>query len=436
MKNIVDKIMQLAARETRQAEVILVEGQEAPVDFRSGKLHSVEHKSLKGAGLRIIKDGRIGFSSTTDFSKLEELVKHATESARFGQPARFELPGKCAPRKVKTFDREVEGLSTARALSEGRKAIAKLARLAPAFKCDAAVNRKSFQVTLANSRGFWGSYKKTSFNYYIGGVAVIGGSLLFAGDSRRGSRLRLDTKAMTDKIALLYRQAKRTGRVQSGPTQVLFMPEAMELLWSSIALGVNGKNAQKKSSPLIGREGQPVLDPRLTVTDDPFLPLGLASVPFDDEGVCGGPRQLFSQGVFTGFVYDLQTAGMMGTQSTGHAGRDYHTQPVPKTSNLMISAGKTRLEELIAGMDRGIIVYDLLGAGQSNILAGDFSANIGLGFTVEKGKVTGRVKDAMVAGNAYDLLRNKLVEASSELTERGTVTTPAMLFKDVSIAAK
>ena len=127
---------------------------------------------------------------------------------------------------------------------------------------------------------------------------------------------------------------------------------------------------------------------------------------------------------------------MMGTASTGHGQRDFSTQPQPATTNLSIAPGRKTLAEIVKSIDRGIIVHDLLGAGQSNLLAGDFSANIGLGFKIEKGRVTGRVKDAMVAGNVYDLLKNQLAAISKETEWQGANLTPAMLFDGVSVAAK
>ncbi|MBI5805978.1 TldD/PmbA family protein [candidate division TA06 bacterium] len=440
MDKIIDQILDLAKKKTGAAEVILVEGQESPVDFRSGKLHSVEHKEIKGAGLRVVKNGRIGFSSTTDFEKLPELVDHAVSGAAFGQQASFKLPAGCKPAGIRTVDPRLEKFTTSQAVAEGQKAMGILAQKAPELKCDIGLNKKFYRVSLANSRGFQGQYDKTSFSYGLGGVAVINGSLTFIGQSRHGGKLELDTLKMTDKIGSLYHDAQRTAKLTSGKMPVLFAPEAMSLLWMSIAMGVNGKAEQKKTTPLLGRLGEKMLDPRITVSDDPLLPLGLASAPFDDEGVCGARLDLFHRGVFKNFIYDLQTAGILGKRSTGHGSRSFSTQPSPQVSNLVIAGGKTKLAQIIKSMDSGLIIYDLLGAGQSNIIAGDFSVNIGLGYKIEKGRIAGRVKDAMVAGNVYDMLKSKVLDISSgtEDVERNNVAmnTPAMLFDGMNVTAK
>lgn len=241
---------------------------------------------------------------------------------------------------------------------------------------------------------------------------------------------------MIDKMSRLLKQSRRSSKAGGGRMPVLFSHEAMYLFWMALGLGVNGKMLQKRSSPLQGRLGEAVLDPRISVTDEPHLRLGPGSAPHDAEGVDTARLPLFQKGVFRHFIFDLQTAGIMGTASTGHGQRDFSSQPAPSVSNLVIAAGRRALPEIIKSMDRGIIIHDLLGAGQSNLLAGDFSANIGLGFVVERGRIAGRVKDAMVAGNVYQMLRDNVQEISRDLESRGHYLTPAVLFHDVSIAAK
>ncbi|MCU0606495.1 MAG: TldD/PmbA family protein [Candidatus Edwardsbacteria bacterium] len=436
MQQTLEKVLALARGKSDAAEVVAVAGEQAPVEFKSGKLHSVEHKELRGLGLRVIKNGRIGFSSTTDLAKLDELVEHACEGAAFGQYARFEFPRQCGGAAVKVRDPAVERFTVEQAVAEGGKAIAALKEKAPELKCDVSFTKRTATVELANSRGAYASYDKTGFSHSVSGVGVVDGSLLFLGDGRRGCGLQLETRAIVAKICGHLRHARTTAPVVSGRMPVLFSHDAIYLLWMALGLGVNGKMLQKKSSPLQDRIGEQLLDPRVTVSDDPRRPLAIGSAPYDDEGVCTAPLPLFARGEFRNFIYDLQTAGMLGTQSTGHARRDFSTQPAPSTSNLVIAPGRKSLAEIVKSVDDGIIVHDLLGAGQSNLLAGDFSANIGLGFRIRKGRITGRVKDAMVAGNVYDLLKNKLVAISKEVEWQGANLTPAMLFDGVSIAAK
>jgi len=436
MKQIIEKALSLAKGRTEQAEAIAYTGETVPVEFKSGKLHSVEHKEIRGLGLRVVRRGRIGFSSTTDLTRLRELVDHACQSAAFGQQARFQFPQRCRATAARVHDRAVAGFTVDQAIGEGGRALELLRRSAPELKCDATLEKRIFRVELANSRGLWSAYDKTHFSYQLSGVGVVDGHLLFVGDGRRGCGLRLETEDMAAKMARLLRQARRSARVPGGRMPVLFSHESMYIFWMALGLGANGKMLQKRSSPLQGRLGERVLDRRLTVVDDPHLRLAPGSAPHDTEGVCTARLPLFKEGVFRNFIFDLQTAGIMGTAPTGHGQRDFSTQPSPAVSNLVVSPGRRTLAEMARSMGRGIIVHDLLGAGQSNLLAGDFSANIGLGFAVERGRITGRVKDAMVAGNVYQMLRDGVGEVSSDTELRGHYQTPAILFRDVSIAVK
>lgn len=436
MRQMIEKTLKLAKGRAEQAEAIALSGEVMPVEFKSGKLHAVEHKEIRGLGLRVIRRGRIGFSSTTDLGRIRELVDHACQSAAFGQQAMFQFPSRCRASKVAIFDRAVESFSVDQAIAEGRQALEHLRQAAPELKCDATIETRTYRVELANSRGLYSGYDKSYFSYQLSGVAVVDGHLLFVGDGRRGCGLKLESQEMVGKMARLLRQAKKSTDVKPGRMPVLFSHEAMYLFWMALGLGVNGKMLQKRSSPLQGRLGERVLDPRISVTDDPHLKLATGSAPHDAEGVCTARLPLFQRGVFRSFIYDLQTAGIMGTASTGHGQRDFSYQPTPGISNLVITPGRKSMSELVRKMDRGIVIHDLLGAGQSNLLAGDFSANIGLGFAVQRGRIVGRVKDAMVAGNVYQMLRDNVQEISRDVESRGQYLTPAVLFQDISIAAK
>ena len=94
--------------------------------------------------------------------------------------------------------------------------------------------------------------------------------------------------------------------------------------------------------------------------------------------------------------------------------------------------GARHSSELLAGIDDGIWVRDLIGYGQGNIIHGDFSCNVGLGYRVENGRITGRIKDTMIAGNVYDLLRSGIA-LSSDLDYTGCV--PNAVIEGVDAAA-
>ncbi|MGD2174902.1 MAG: metallopeptidase TldD-related protein, partial [Candidatus Brocadiaceae bacterium] len=216
---------------------------------------------------------------------------------------------------------------------------------------------------------------------------------------------------------------------------MVFTPKALGNLFRPLEVALNGKHVHKGSSVLRGRLGEQVLDERITLLDDPTVDFAPGSCPMDDEGTAARATPLFQHGVLRTYLADLQTAGLLGIEPTGHGFRSYSSRPSPSTTNTMVAAGDVSFEEMKAGMVRGLIVDQTLGSGQSNVLAGEFSVNVALGFLVESGEVQGRVKDCMVAGNVYDVL--KQVEAvGSEREWLGSACAPPVMIGGLKLAAQ
>jgi PmbA protein len=207
----------------------------------------------------------------------------------------------------------------------------------------------------------------------------------------------------------------------------------MSVFGLALALGVNGKHVVLGASPLAGRVGEQIADERFTLIDDPLIDYASGSISVDEEGVPAQATPIIEDGVLGRFLYDLDAAGRAETTSTGN-GRDC------RPTNLVVKPGETPLEEMIAGTERGLFVHSFLGLGQGNAISGAFSVNVWLGYKIEGGKIVGRVKDVMLAGNAYDAL--KRVEAIGDKAEwtdgpvGGAVLTPAVKIGALSVTAK
>jgi PmbA protein len=182
--------------------------------------------------------------------------------------------------------------------------------------------------------------------------------------------------------------------------------------------------------------GERVLDERITITDDPTVAFAPGTCPMDDEGIATRRQHLFESGVVRCFMADLQTAGLLGLKPAGHGFRSYSSRPSPGGTNSIVAAGDTSLDEMIAGIQRGLIVEQTLGSGQSNVLAGEFSVNVDLGFLIEDGKLQGRVKDCMVAGNVYELLKDQVEAIGSEQQWLGSSCAPPIMIGGMKLAAQ
>jgi len=202
-----------------------------------------------------------------------------------------------------------------------------------------------------------------------------------------------------------------------------------------IALAFNGKTVLEGVSPLQHRLGEQVFDKNLNLWDDATLAYRVGSSPCDDEGMPSQCTPLIERGVVSNFLYDLQTAALANTASTGNC-RRIGGSPKPAISSLVIEEGGISFEAMVEDMTEGLVIEQLIGADQGNLLSGDFSGNVLLGYKVENGKIIGRVKDTMISGNIYQVLKQPLGIGNEARWIDGILRTPALYCPCLSVTAK
>ena len=193
-----------------------------------------------------------------------------------------------------------------------------------------------------------------------------------------------------------------------------------------------------------GRIGEQAFDQKFTLVDEGRLPYGPSSRSFDDEGVPTSRLPLAEEGVVKNFFFDLRAAALADADPTGSGirggmlgGGGFRTPPSPSMRNIVIKPGQGSLDELIAEMGDGIVVVDVLGLGQGNVQSGAFSNNVGVGFVVKDGKVKGRLKNTMIAGNVYQVLKDGLVAIGGEPEwVYGLAHVPPILVEGVSVVSR
>jgi PmbA protein len=184
------------------------------------------------------------------------------------------------------------------------------------------------------------------------------------------------------------------------------------------------------------RLGEQLFDARLTLWDDPTISARPRSSSHDQEGVPCRRKALIHQGTCAEFLYDLRTAAMMETQSTGNGARGLFSTPSPSPSNLIFQEGDQPLREMLAGIEHGLLVESLLGLGQGNAISGAFSNAIGLGYLIDHGEITGRVKNVSIAGNIYENLREIGAISQENYWVRGMLRMPYILLPDMKVVGE
>ena len=427
-------LLELARRQADAAEVYLEHSEERPIQFENNELKYIHTKSRRAASLRVIADGRLGFASTTDLSAPKRLVAQAIESARFGQPARFAFPGQADYPHVAVLDPAVVNFPVQRGVELGRDAIDQVRAAVDDVLCGVQISKWFGHTHIANTSGLDYDFESTGFDADLSAVRIRDGGILWVGEGDSSRRLCHDFERYAAKVVADIRRAETESDPPAGPCPVLFTAKAVALLVEFLETAVNGKLVQKGVSPLGGRLGERVLDPRITLADDGTRDFGDGSAPHDGEGTATRRTPLFERGVLRNYLFDLQTAGLMRAAATGNAARGFAAPPRPGATNLVLARGSDRFGHLVAGMDRGLLVDQVLGGGQSNVLAGEFSVNVGLGFLIERGELHGRVKDCMIAGNVFESL-NRLRGLCRTQETHGAIVAPALCLDDVAVAS-
>ncbi|MEL7007780.1 MAG: metallopeptidase TldD-related protein, partial [Cyanobacteria bacterium J06588_4] len=244
-----------------------------------------------------------------------------------------------------------------------------------------------------------------------------------------------DYEAILQKLITKYQRAESGASITSGTYPVLFTPSAVSSTMGRMFGTIfSGQSIVQKASPLTDKLGDKIADERISVFEDPTI--GVSACEFDDEGVPTSKKHLIDRGVVKQFYWDRRWAARQGVESSGNGFRGGISRPSPSLANICIAPGQTSIADLIAGISEGIIVDQVLGAGQSNVLAGEFSVNIDLGYKVEQGKIVGRVKDTMVAGNIFEAFTN-LVDLSDRPEWVGSSSyVPHILFSGLGVAAR
>ena len=430
-----ERILAHAKRVAEAAEVFMVSAEETSVQFETNRLKHIQSKQSTSLALRIIKDGKIGYATATELGN-QNLVDMAVATAQFGMTAKFELPSLTAYPQVAVFDATVAAVSLETMAKLGEELLIKVRGHTPELICEAGVSRGTISVSIINSRGGQANYQQSIFSLGIEGQLIRDTDMLFVGDSQSSSHPVLEINTVADAVLEQLERAKNRASVPTKSLPVIFTPHGVAgALIMPLMSAFNGKTVLEGASPIGGKLGQPVFDKKLSLWDDPTIPYRPGSRPCDDEGIASQRTPLIEKGVVANFLYDLQTAALAHTRSTGNGDRG-RGLPAPSASAFIIAPGKTTFNEMVNDIKEGLVIEQLLGAGQGNILGGDFSGNVLLGYKVENGKIIGRVKDTMVSGNIYQLLKEIAAIGSEAKWVGGSLNTPPLYFSSVSVASK
>ena len=432
-----EDILAQAVEVAEEAEVFAVSSEETQVQFETNRLKHLQTKQQTSVALRLIRQGRVGYATATDMGERHSLVSNAVATAQFGMPAEFQLPAPSSYPPVAVFDAGVASVSNEAMIQLGEELVAPVTAHTPGIICEAEVARGTVSVRILNSRGGQADYRKSYFSLGIEGSLVNDTDMLFVGESASSCHPLSNSGEVAGTVLRQLELARNRASVPGKSLPVVFTPDGVaSALISPLMAAFNGKMVLKGASPIGNKLGQPVFDRKFRLWDDPTVGYRPSSRPCDDEGVPSQRTTLVEEGVVAGFIYDLQTAALAHTGSTGNGSRNHGGLPSPAPSAFIIAPGDTDFTEMVQDIKEGLVVEQLMGAGQGNVLGGDFSGNVLLGYKVENGKIVGRVKNTMVSGNVYQVLKQVAAIGREAKWVGGFLQTPHIYCPSLSVASK
>jgi PmbA protein len=418
-----DKAKQLGAS---AAKIVFYHQEKTDCQFEAGRLKDTGEQESISFSVEVLVGRRKGRTSGNRRGDFDTLIEQAVTLAKVGgSVAHFDAyPAPSEAPVVKTYSNKTIALSREKMIEACQHMADTLKTYNPALFIECSASRTESESLLLTTGGVLHPFKRTHWRLSAFVQRTADTDLLFAGHGRAWCDLAnfYDPAAIAERIIADLHRAETIAPPPSGKVKAYIPPETLPRLLWPLFMGTNGRNVAKGDSPLAGRLGERVLASSLTITDDPHQDYASGARGLDNNGVPTRKQTLFNKGVLNRFLYDLDSAGLTGTNPTGNNRCQPHSPRV--------SPGGRQSVELLAEIDDGLYIQDLIGFGQSNIINGDFSCNLGLGYRVRHGEVVGRVKNTMIAGNLYQILKhNVLVSRDMDYQQR----YPHMVVEGMSV---
>ncbi len=447
MDAFIEQLLHTAAEAgIRPAEVYCEESSAFSAEAMEGKIDRYEVSETCALSLRGMVNGKTGYASTEAFDDdaIRMLIRGVKESAALveGEEQDEICAGDPEYPAIGTPENDLDSVTAEEKLQFALQ-MEKSARAAdPRIeKCRGAyVSTGKGTLRLVNSHGLSLKTETPPGGYAVAGIWLVGRegtSASTGGESEAGRKFRemdpakIGRDAAAKTVAML-----NASPVESGVYRAVIRRDAMRSLLRTFSGIFSAENAQKKMSLLEGREGETIAASCVTLMDDPLLPGGFASAPFDGEGSACRTKAVIENGVLKTLLHNRKTARKAGTETTGNAQRSVKSPVRVAPSNFFFRPGEKDLDTLLSEMGEGLMITELGGlhAG-ANPVSGDFSL-IAKGFRITGGKQGQPVEQITIAGNFYQLLK-EIRAVGSDLEFKGSnIGSPSVDAGRIHVAGK
>jgi len=425
------KVAKNLGASTAEAELSLSIGQN--VSVRLSEVENIEYNRDKGMSVTVYFGQQKGHASTSDLTQqaLKDTVAAACNIAKYTAKDEF-----CGLADADLMAKNILDLDLHHPWNISVDEAIVLAKEceAAALSVDARItNSEGASVSTgegyfaySNSHGFTGGYPSSRHGVSCSVIAESEDSMQrdYWYSTARASE---DIQIAADIGRLAGERAVRrlnSRKISTCQVPVLFEAPLASGLISTLINAISGGSLYRKSSFLLDSLGKQVASPLLNIVENPHLKKGLASSPFDNEGVATQARQLVKEGVLQGYVLGSYSARKLGMKTTGNAGGNH---------NLIVQSGANDFSGMLKQMGTGLLVTELLGTGV-NMVTGDYSRGAA-GFWVENGVIIHPVEEITIASNMADMLK-MIVGIGTDVVIQGSKQVGSILIERMTVACE
>lgn len=387
-------------------------------------------------------NNKIGYSYTEilDEPSIDMLIKNALEGAKSIESTdiQFIYDGDDNYSKVETYSKDLENIKAEKlieiALNMEKEAKAYSDKVYNIGGCSVSYGNSNYGIY--NTKGLELTNKSNIVSAYVVPIVKDKDNMYDGSGYAIGSSIsELDPKKIAED-GVLEALSRIDGKsVPKGKYKAIFYNEAMVSLLGAFIGIFDADAAQKGFSLLKGKEGEKIASDLITIIDNPLLEKGLASTPFDDEGVATYKKEIVSKGELKTLLHNLKTAHKAGIRTTGNGFKGSYASPVSiSPTNFYIEKGNKSLKKIMEEVNEGLLITDLSGLHSgANSITGDFSL-AAKGFYIKDGKKAYPVEQITVAGNYFEFLKNIKDIGDDLVFPLSNIGSPSIRIDQVSVA--
>ena len=442
MQHILDQIRDKADA----GELFMTKANTRSITYESGKIKDYNTKSNRGYAIRLVKNGKLGFSYGNDLSKIGNVLENALLACKFSGEKAYPLAETAAVPEIPAaiFNKQVAELSPEAMIEVNEKLCAGLRNYDPQLLPDSEVSKSISEIELHTTGGFSSSYKSAAWGAGVGATIVQPEDIYQWGSSTSSLTDDLDVEALLQRAIKDIELGRNVVPSISGRLPVVFSPHFVSQLYEILEEGIKGSEIFLKNSPLADKLDTPIFDDRITILEDP-LACGLQGFnPFDHEGTIVCKKPIVDSGILKRFYLTRKFAAKLNMDPSGNGFRQKprsssisaDVQPMVTRNTITINPGDLSLDDMLADIKEGVYCEYSPNLTFGNVITGDFSGSLGMCYKIENGKRIGRMKDLTISGNLYDLLTNQVVALSRETMAHDfapTFESPHFYMRDVTI---